>query len=211
MMAPSPMVWLTALSAFVGGAQQQAEDVARLSRSAGGDGSALAALYDRHARGVYSIALRVLGDEGEAEDVVQEVFAQAWRQSARYDARRGTVAAWFLMMARTRAIDRLRARRARPEGSGKPPESSWGELPAATADPVDVLDIERNALRVRDALRDLPILQRVAIELAYFEGLTQSEIAQRLEEPLGTVKTRIRQGLLKLRDALSGTVSGGAA
>ena len=108
----------------------------------------------------------MLGDEGEAEDVVQEVFALAWRQAARYDARRGTVAAWFLMMARTRAIDRLRARRARPDGSGMPAESSWGEPLAATTDPADVLDTERNAARVREALRELPILQRVAIELA---------------------------------------------
>jgi len=90
-------------------------------------------------------------------------------------------------------------------------EHTWSELPAATRDPIDALDTARAAARVRQALQRLPLIQRVAIELAYFEGLTQTEIAARLDEPLGTVKTRIRVALLKLRDAMSGTGSGGAA
>ena len=113
-------------------------------------------------------------------------------------------------MARTRAIDRLRARRARPDRAGLESEHAWSELPASSADPLDALDTARDAARVRQALQRLPLLQRVAIELAYFEGLTQTEIAARLEEPLGTVKTRIRVALLKLRDALSESGSGGA-
>jgi RNA polymerase sigma-70 factor (ECF subfamily) len=205
------MMWLfaTVRMPSVGG-REQPDHAAWLARAADGDGAALAALYDWHARGVYSIALRVVGNEADAEDVVQEVFTQAWRQAGRYDATRGTVAAWLLTMARTRAIDRLRARQARPDSGAALPYDLWATRAAAATDPADALAAERDAKRVREALEELPLLQRLAIELAYFEGLTQSQIAARLEEPLGTVKTRIRLGLLKLRDALSST-SGDAA
>jgi len=203
------MCLFAAVSTLSGADRRQPDDAAQLARAAGGDGTALAALYDRHARGVYSIALRVVGDEADAEDVVQEVFAQVWRQAGRYDQRRGTVAAWLLTMARTRAIDRLRARRARPDSSPASADDVWATRAAPAADPADALTAEHDARRVRDALHELPMLQRLAIELAYFEGLTQSQIAERLGEPLGTVKTRIRLGLLKLRDALSGSGTAG--
>ena len=193
----------------VGG--EQADDAERLERAAAGDGVAMAALYDRHARGVYSIAVRVVGDEADAEDVVQEVFSQVWRQAGRYDPTRGTVAAWLLTMARTRAIDRLRARQARPDSRVASSDNLWDERAAPMVDPADALTAERDAKLVREALHELPLMQRLAIELAYFEGLTQSQIAERLEEPLGTVKTRIRLGLLKLRDVLSRSTPGGAA
>src|SRR5262245_31452860 len=186
------MMWLIATIATLSkGGREQADDAAWLARAASGDGAALAALYDRHARGVYSIALRVLGIEADAEDVVQEVFAQAWRQAPRYDEARGTVAAWLLTMARTRAIDRFRARQARPDLNSAPPDEVWEVRAAALIDPADVLASERDAERVRRALSELPFVQRLVIELAYFEGLTQSQIATKLEEPLGTVKTRI--------------------
>ncbi len=204
------MMWLSAISSLAGLGREQHEDVARVAGAAQGNGAALAALYDRHARAVYSLALRVVADEADAEEVVQEVFDQAWRQASRYDPARGTVVAWLLNMARTRAIDRLRARRARPDRAGLESEHAWSALPATSADPLEALDTARDAARVRQALQRLPLIQRVAIELAYFEGLTQTEIAARLEEPLGTVKTRIRVALLKLRDALSGSGSGGA-
>lgn len=169
-----------------------------------GDGEAVAELYDRHARPIYSLALRILGDVTEAEDVVQEVFSQAWRQASRYSASRGAVAAWLLTLARSRAIDRLRARRARP--AGVTDHRAAGQVVDA-GPPVDsqVLSSEQVA-RVRAALEELPVLQRAAIELAYYEGLTHAEIAARLEEPLGTVKTRIRLAMMKLRDVLAGTV-----
>jgi len=180
----------------------QAEDVDCLRRLASGDGDAAVRLYDRHARALYSLILRIVGDEGDAEDVMQEVFAQAWRQASRYDPSRGAVAAWLLMMARTRAIDRLRARQARPVTDTLGDEH-LAALPADTRDAAaDMIGAEQ-ARRVQRALGALPLFQRLAIELAYYEGLTQREIAERLEEPLGTVKTRMRSGLLKLREALA--------
>ena len=187
-----------------GWTEDRASDQAALARMARGEGEAVAELYDRHARPIYSLALRILGDVADAEDVVQEVFAQAWRQASRYSASRGAVAAWLLTLARSRAIDRLRARRARPGGSS---DALAANQVIDAGPPVDsqVLSSEQVA-RVRAALDELPLLQRVAIELAYFEGLTHAEIAARLEQPLGTVKTRIRLAMLKLRDALAGTV-----
>jgi len=187
-----------------GWAEDRAADQAALARMARGEGDAVAELYDRHARPIYSLAIRILGDATEAEDVVQEVFAQAWRQASRYSASRGAVAAWLLTLARSRAIDRLRARRARPGGLSD--DRMATQLPDS-GPPADsqVLSSEHVA-RVRAALDELPLLQRAAIELAYFEGLTHAEIADRLEQPLGTVKTRIRLAMLKLRDVLAGTV-----
>jgi len=183
-------------------AEDRAADQAALDRMRRGDADALAELYDRHARPIYSLALRILQDAADAEDIVQEVLSQAWRQAGRFDASRGHVSAWLLTMARSRAIDRLRARRSRPDrGSEMQP---LVDLPdAALAIDVQLVSAEQVA-RVRAALDALPLLQRVAIELAYFEGLTHVEIAARLEQPLGTVKTRIRSGLMKLREALAG-------
>jgi RNA polymerase sigma-70 factor (ECF subfamily) len=184
--------------------EDRASDQAALTRMVQGDGDAVAELYDRHARPVYSLALRILGDVTEAEDVVQEVFSQAWRQASRYNTSRGAVAAWLLMLARSRALDRLRARRARPKGVSD--ERAADDIVDAGL-PVDsqVISFEQIA-RVRTALDELPMLQKVAIELAYFEGFTHAEIAARLEQPLGTVKTRIRLALMKLRDVLAGTL-----
>jgi RNA polymerase sigma-70 factor (ECF subfamily) len=165
-----------------------------------GDGSAVAELYDRHSRAIFSLALRMLMDSAEAEDVVQDVFTQAWRQSSRYDATRAPVVGWLLVIARARALDRLRARKSR---------ISVTALDPATADPADpglALDQQaisnEDAVRVRAALAALPDAQREAIELAYYKGLSQSDIAEQLSQPLGTVKTRMRAGLLKLRDVL---------
>jgi RNA polymerase sigma-70 factor (ECF subfamily) len=183
--------------------EDRAADHACVERMAGGSSEALAELYDRHARPVYSLALRVLQDQGDAEDIVQEVFSQAWRQSSRYDRSRGNVGAWLLTLARSRAIDRLRSRRARPDHSAE--ERTLVEFADRTT-PADLqLVSAEQVTRVRAALDALPMLQRVAIELAYYEGLTHTEIAARLEQPLGTVKTRIRLALIRLRESLTGT------
>jgi RNA polymerase sigma-70 factor (ECF subfamily) len=182
--------------------EDRAADHACLDRIARGAQDALAELYDRHARPIYSLALRILQDQGEAEDIVQEVFSQAWRQASRYDRSRGNVGAWLLTLARSRAIDRLRARRARPDHSAEE------RAPIDVADHAAAVDVQlvsaEQVARVRAALETLPLLQRLAIELAYYEGLTHSEIAARLEQPLGTVKTRIRQALIRLRESLAG-------
>jgi RNA polymerase sigma-70 factor (ECF subfamily) len=195
---------LAALAGFrAESADSQSEDRDCLRRLASGDTAAAAPLYDRHARSIYSLALRILDDEGDAEDVVQDVFVQAWRQAVRYDPVRGAVGAWLLVMARTRAIDKLRARRARSGPQTIDDPRAVEEVPAARPDAAsELLDAEA-ARQVQRALAELPLLQRIAVELAYYEGLTQREVADRLEEPLGTVKTRIRMGIMKLRDALA--------
>lgn len=175
-------------------------DQSALGRIARGDSSALAELYDRHARLVFSLALRILQNRADAEDVVQDVFTQVWAQAARYDTARGEVAAWMLMMARTRAIDRLRSRSLRPETASE--ARVVEEVPDATArQDLQLLSAEQ-VESLQDALSALPVAQRVALELAYYEGLTHAEIADRLSEPLGTVKTRIRQAVIKLRESL---------
>lgn len=161
-----------------------------LRRIEAGDRAALAELYDQHAPLVNALCLRILRDRAEAEEVLQEVFLQAWRQAGRYDPARGSVASWLAVIARSRALDRLRRRAARREA----PEE---------AIPVEVeMPRAAEAIAVRDALRALPPTQRRALELAYYEGLTQVEIAARTGEPLGTVKTRMRTALLRLREAL---------
>jgi RNA polymerase sigma-70 factor (ECF subfamily) len=196
-------MWLLFAFAADASASQEDDDAAAMRRMAAGEGAALAELYDRHARVMFSLAFRVLRDQGDAEEVVQDVFAQAWRQAARYDTTRGVVVAWLLMMTRSRAIDRLRTRRGVPTLREETP-AVLRDLPDGTA-PADLalLSVEQVA-RVRAALEDLPALQRTAIELAFYEGLTHAEIAARLEQPLGTVKTRIRLGLLRLRTAIGG-------
>lgn len=165
-----------------------------------GDAAGLEVLYDRHATAVYSLALRVVRDTAEAEDVAQEVFAQAWAQAARHDSARGTVVAWLLMMARSRALDRLRRRRA----VLKPGPSD--DVLATIPDPAPSVEImtaaDQQARTARAALAGLPTAERAALELAYFDGLTHVEIAARTATPLGTVKTRIRTALRRVREAM---------
>src|SRR5262245_13825171 len=144
-------------------------DQAALARLANGDQAALAELYDRHARPIYSLALRILRERADAEDIVQEVFAQAWNQAARFDTSRGAVGAWLLMMARSRAIDRLRSRRSRPETASD--ATVVERMPdAAVRQDLQLLSFEQVEL-VKSALNGLPPPQREALELAYYEGL----------------------------------------
>jgi len=195
------------LLALVGPAPPSNEDrladQGAIARMARGDSGALAELYDRNARLVFSLALRILQNRADAEDVVQDVFAQVWAQAGRYDNTRGAVAAWMLTMARSRAIDKLRSRSARPEIASEarvvedvPDAAVRQDLQLLSAEQVETL---------KGAVNELPAAQRVALELAYYEGLTHAEIADRLSEPLGTVKTRIRQAVIRLREALSHT------
>jgi RNA polymerase sigma-70 factor, ECF subfamily len=176
-------------------------DQASLGRVARGDERAFAELYDRHARLVFSLALRILQDRADAEDLVQEVFAQVWSQASRYDASRGSVAAWVLILTRSRAIDKLRAKRSRPEAAS---DAGAAEtvMDSAAGQDLELLSAEQVA-RLQEALKALPDAQRTALELAYYDGLTHVEVAARLSEPLGTVKARIRQAVIKLREALA--------
>ena len=199
-------MWLLAALAAVGDAAGAETDRLIVRRMAGGDHVALGELYDRHARLLYSLALRILRERGDAEDVLQEAFSQVWRQAGRFEAGRGTVVGWLVTVTRSRALDRLRQRRAQPEGL-----ADFDRLAESLPDPARALDLHlatsEQAARVRQALAALPDDQRIPLELAYYEGLSQSEIATQLRTPLGTVKTRMRLALRRLRDALEGAMS----
>ena len=169
------------------------------------DETALGALYDRWVRSLYSLVLHLLKDPDEAEDVVEETFWQAWRKAGSYEPSRGAVSTWLLTIGRRKALDRLRARkRSREDLIGT--DRSFDDLPSSEPDPS--IDVEGAELRenVRLALNTLPSEQREVLELGYFNGLSQSEIADVTGQPLGTVKTRMRQGMLKLKEFLGDLV-----
>lgn len=174
-----------------GGTEQDAQLLDRVRR---GDDKAMAALYDRFSRIVYSVALRVLRDTASAEDVLQDVFLGLWRKPETFISARGSLGGWLAVVARNRAIDNLRRKR---------PSEQIEEIYLAS--PCNLADeAERNALmqRVRAIVLHLPLEQRKTLEMAYFDGLTHSEIAEITGDPLGTVKTRIRSALLSLRKEL---------
>jgi RNA polymerase sigma-70 factor (ECF subfamily) len=164
-----------------------------------GDRDAFAAFYDRYASLVYPLILRIVRERADAADVVQEVFWETWRTAASYDPARGTPEAWLLTRARTRAIDRVRAVRRRSETFVASAADDEPEPPPTAADAAERAE-DRGLLQ--GALAQLPDVQREVIELAYLGGLTQTEIAERLRQPLGTVKTRIRLALERLREVV---------
>lgn len=166
-------------------------DATLVSQMQRDDAAGLRGLYDRHAGRVFGLARRMLGAGSDAEDVAQEVFLQAWAQRHRYDETRGAVPTWLLAIARSRAFDRLRAR-VRVDGH-EPEREASSSAEAAMDGPV------REACD-RGCLATLTAGQRVAVELAYYDGYTHTEIAARLKQPIGTIQTRIRGALLKLRD-----------
>lgn len=166
-------------------------DLALVTAIRSGDQSAMGALYDRYSSIVYAVALRVLQDTGAAEDVLQEIFMQLWRNPGSFDSSRGNMAAWLAVIARNRAIDSLRRRR--------PEDDIENVVVSVEPDLATETDRSRAMDKVRGALEQMPAAQRKTLEMAYFEGLTHTEIAKKTGEPLGTIKTRIRTGLLTLR------------
>ena len=169
------------------------DDAALLQRVRQGDQRAMAEVFDRYGRAVYSVALRILKDTGHAEDVMQEIFFQIWRNSDSFVQGRGSLGAWLVVVARNRSIDLLRRR--------KPVDSVDDVILASPGNMAS--EVEHNSMveKVRKVLRDLPAEQQRSMELAFFEGLSHSEIAERTGDPLGTVKTRIRLALITLRKA----------
>jgi len=192
------------LAAFTStGAREVSPDATLLSRLLQKDVSAFEQLYDRHSRLVYGLVLRILQQASTSEEVVQDVFLQLWRNADQYDSSRGPFVPWLCTMARNRALDQLRLKSERQRRREDQPV----ELPQVVVAPdyEKAIDEKRRAERVRALLASLTPQQKKAIELAYFEGLSHSEIAAALKEPLGTVKSWIRNGLLRLKEGLQAT------
>lgn len=183
-----------AVSSRAIGAGEAGSDQSLMEQVRAGGQQAMTAVFDRYAGLVYSVALRVLKDSGQAEDVMQEIFFQLWRNPDSFSFSRGTLGTWLLVVARNRAIDQLRQRR---------PSEPVDEVVLASATNLQS-EAERGILmqRVRGILGDLPQEQQQSLQLAFFDGLSHSEIAERTGQPLGTVKTRIRSALSSLRKRL---------
>jgi RNA polymerase sigma-70 factor, ECF subfamily len=180
-------------------------DLSVLQRIAARDTAALAQLYDRHSRLLFGLILRIVGDRGEAEDLLQEAFVRVWTRAGTYDAQMGGPLPWIVRVARNCAIDRLRARRVRAavEVSALDFATVEATMPApGIQSPEAAVLVDERRRTLTGALADLPAEQRELIEAAFFEGYTHSELAQRLELPLGTVKTRIRAGMSAMRKRL---------
>lgn len=196
-------------------AEARTADRALVERMAAGEERALGELYDRHGGMAYSLALAIVREGADAEEVVADAFGQIWRNAAQYDPGRGSVAAWLATITRTRALDlvRARGRRARAVERAARTDADGLATPLGTVADQPDRGIERQETRllVARSLRELPEPQRRVIELAYFGGLTQTEIAAELREPLGTVKTRMRAGMEKLRGSLAQLLVGGAS
>lgn len=179
----------------------QSDEFALVERLRARDQSALDTLYERYSKVVYAIALRIVGQPADAEDVVVDSFWQVWQQAANYDVSRGQLRTWIVTIARSRALDRLRVLRRSPLAEAEEVDVLGREVVAAD-DPEQAAWLSQKSSIVRSAMAALPREQRQALELAYYHGFSQSEVAQRLGEPLGTIKTRIRLGMMKLREQL---------
>lgn len=183
----------------------EASDAELIGRAAQGDARALEVLYDRYSGVVFSFALRIVSDRQLAEEVLQEAFFRAWQQGGNFSAGRGSFITWLLSITHNLSIDEIRKRRRRPQkADSEEPEQVLASVADTGAGAHVEDEVWLGALRetIGTALAELPPAQREAIEMAYFRGMTQREIAEALGEPLGTIKTRMRLGLQKLKDAL---------
>jgi RNA polymerase sigma-70 factor (ECF subfamily) len=173
-----------------------------LARTATGDQQAFARIYDLTCRLVFGVVLRIVGDSADADEVTLDVFSQVWRSAADYSPGRGSPATWLILLARSRALDRLRSRASRQRREA--PLDPQIDPPSDTDSAEEAAWMRERRTLVRRAMGSLQPEQRQLIELSFFEGLTHSQLAERLDQPLGTIKTRIRSGLTKLRQSLAG-------
>jgi RNA polymerase sigma-70 factor (ECF subfamily) len=179
-----------------GSDNSEPNELSQLRRAARGEAEALRSLYERYSPTIFAVALRILTNRSESEEVVQDTFLEVWRRAGEYDPRRGSPIAWMVTIARTRAIDRLRARASQDRTLAQ------SVAPSSAFSPAELAEGRQARERVQAALADLPAEQRRVLELAYFEGLSQSEIAKKTGDALGTVKTRVRLGMEKLSATL---------
>jgi RNA polymerase sigma-70 factor, ECF subfamily len=200
---PGTFATRSSFATLVNEQESQDRDIELLRQIAAGDRPSFAEFYDRHSTLMFSVACKILNDASEAEDVLQEAFMQIWEKAAKFDPKLGKASSWAAILVRNKAIDRIRASQRRTRLA----EEAGAEQGVATsADDTtnEAIYGHEKANLIQSAIVGLPAEQRRAIELAYFSGLTQDEISKKLNEPLGTVKARIRRGLLKLRDQLEG-------
>lgn len=185
---------------------EQSDDYALLRAIAERDVQAMRVFYDRHSPLVYALCLRMLRNRQDAEDLLVRIMMEVWESADRYDPARSSPRTYLMMLTRSRAIDAARSRASRGP-KGVPLTYDPGRVDLSADDPAERLVNAEDHQRIRDLLQDLEAGQREAIEMAYFDGLTQSQIADRLKLPLGTVKSRVRLGLIKLRDQLRSSFS----
>jgi RNA polymerase sigma-70 factor (ECF subfamily) len=183
--------------------ESQDRDIELLRQIAAGNRASFAEFYDRHSTLMFSVACKILNDTSEAEDVLQEAFMHIWEKASKFDSKLGKASSWAAILVRNKAIDRIRASQRRTrlaEEAG----AEQAAVPNAAETANETVYGHEKANLIQSAIVDLPVEQRQAIQLAYFSGLTQDEISKKLNQPLGTIKARIRRGLIKLRDQLEG-------
>ena len=173
-----------------------------LARVGKGDAQAFAQCYEQSSSVLFTLALRILNNHDEASELLQDVYIEAWRKAGSFDPKRGSPMAWLITLTRSRAIDRLRASASRGRNLTDSIDETSDDLRSALPDPFDTHALEELRMLVMEAFKDLPAPQQEAIELAFYGGLTHAEIAAKLDKPIGTVKTRIKLGMNKLRYAL---------
>lgn len=180
------------------------DDIALVARLASGDEAPIGVLYDRYGGVIYSLALRIVRDGPTAEDVTQEVFVRVWRAAGSFDPAKGKVSTWLLRIAHNLALNEIRRRKSRPMSAAVDVEAGVGQVADEdpSIDPATAVWVRERSRLVRAALTRLPVEQRQAIEMAYFGGRSQSEVAAALGEPVGTVKSRIRTGMQRLAELL---------
>jgi RNA polymerase sigma-70 factor (ECF subfamily) len=200
---PFPALACSVLAQSVNDTENMERDIDLLRRIAATDRGAFAEFYDRHSTLMFSVACKILNDQTEAQDVLQETFVQIWEKAKNFDPKLGKASSWVAVLVRNKAIDRLRASQRRSRLAEQ--AEAHSEIATDLSETVnETMHGQENAKLIRSAITELPAEQRNAIELAFFSGLTQNEISAKLNQPLGTIKARIRRGLLKLRDQLGG-------